>query len=413
MARAAGKRVAIIGAGPGGLTAALGLSRVGHDVTVFERWPEVKSVGAGIALWPPPLKALEILGIDIESLGSPAVPVFTRPDGRVIGAYPTKVDKTIDTPLWLGAMRSALYDELHRALPPGLIRSGKRCVSVSQDDSSATAHFEDGTAFEADLIIGADGLRSVVRKYLEGDRPIRDNHLTVWLGHTFESFPDRAMARMSLDPRGYQCGYTPMEYYGQKGWHWWVMERRDSTSPMPEPQAIKERVMTIAEGVADPVPEMIKSTPLEHFVPWVIRDRDALPSWVNGRIAVMGDAAHATNPYAGYGAGMAIVDGFYLACTLAGVDLSDRAALSPVLARYEADRKPETDAVVAFAYMMGQLMHTTNPVKRFVRDLLLDHTPFLRKQLAKQYGDALTSAFAMVVELGKRMPPAQGKKRSR
>ncbi|WP_188110536.1 FAD-dependent oxidoreductase [Aeromicrobium ginsengisoli] len=403
MATLKGRRIAIIGAGPGGLTTALGLHQAGFDVTVFERWPEVKSLGGGIALWPPPLKALEILGIDIGALGADAVPVFTRPTGKVIGAYPTKVDDTIDTPLWLGAMRTGLYEALQDALPAGILQPNKPCVRVSQTDASAKAHFADGTSFEADLIIGADGLNSVVRQYLEGVKPVRDNHLTLWLGHTFEEFPDRSTARMALDPRGFQCSYTPMAYNGRPGWHWWVMERRDSSIPTGTPEEMKARALEIATGTAAPLPDMIRSTPADNVISWVIRDREALPTWSKGRIAVMGDAAHATNPYAGYGAGMAVVDGLYLAGSLVGHDLSDLEGLTSVLEKYQSDRKPETDEVVAFAYMMGQLMHTANPFKKFVRDLLLDRTPFLHKQLKKQYGQALTDAYQMVVELGERL----------
>lgn len=170
---------------------------------------------------------------------------------------------------------------------------------------------------------------------------------------------------------------------------------------------MKAHIMSIVKDIPQPLPAMIEGTPLESIFPWVIRDREPLATWVDRRIAVLGDAAHATNPYAGYGAGMAVVDGFYLACAFADVDLGDTAAVSAVLAQYEADRKPETDAVVAFAYMMGQLMHTPNKLKALSRDLLLDRTPFLRKQLAKQYGEPLTAAFRMVVELGKRMPAAR------
>ncbi|WP_426321691.1 FAD-dependent oxidoreductase [Microbacterium sp. E-13] len=407
MAGRRGKRVAIIGAGPGGLTAALAFWKVGFDVTVYERSHEVRSIGGGIALWPPPIKALEILGVGPDSLGAVSDPRFIRPSGKLVAAYPTVADSEIDVPLWIGAMRTTLYEQMLAQLPASVIETGKRCTAVRQDDAFAYAQFDDGTVVEADLILGADGLHSVVRQYFEGDKPVRDNHLTLWLGHTFESFPDRSQTRMVMDPRGYQCSYTPMTFQGRPGYHWWVMERRDSTTPLLEGAEMKAHIMSIVKDIPQPLPAMIEGTPLESIFPWVIRDREPLATWVDRRIAVLGDAAHATNPYAGYGAGMAVVDGFYLACAFADVDLGDTAAVSAVLAQYEADRKPETDAVVAFAYMMGQLMHTPNKLKALSRDLLLDRTPFLRKQLAKQYGEPLTAAFRMVVELGKRMPAAR------
>lgn len=402
-----GKRVAIIGAGPGGLTAALGFWKLGFDVSVYERADEVRSIGGGIALWPPPIKALELLGVSIDALGAISDPRFIRPSGKLVAAYPTAADSTIDVPLWIGAMRTTIYQQILAQLPADVIKTDKACVAVRQDDAQATVEFADGSTLEADLVLGADGLRSVVREYFEGSKPVRDNHLTLWLGHTFESFPDRSETRMVIDPRGYQCSYTPMAFDGRPGFHWWVMERRDSHLPLLEGAAMKAHITEIAKDIPQPLPAMIESTPLENIFPWVIRDRDPLPTWVDRRIAVMGDAAHATNPYAGYGAGMAIVDGFYLACAFAGIDLSDTAAVAGILDRYQAERKPETDAVVAFAYMMGQLMHTPKKFKALTRDLLLDRTPFLRKELAKQYGTPLTAAFQTVVELGKRMPPTR------
>ncbi|MEV0045597.1 FAD-dependent monooxygenase [Nocardia rhamnosiphila] len=397
-------RVAVIGAGPGGLSAAVCLHRLGFDVTVFERWPELKPVGGGIALWPPPLKALELMGIDITELGAPADPSFVRPDGRLVAAYPTKAATEIDTPLWLGAMRASLYEGLRAQLPADVIQAGKRCVKVEQNGQEAIAHFDDGTEYRGELIIGADGLHSVVRYHLEPAAPPRDNKLTVWLGHTWADLPDRTPAKMGLDPRGYQGSYTPMRAKGRDGWHWWLMEPRESTSTLETGEEAKSRIAKLAAGFAEPLPTLIRETPTENIVPWVIKDRPPLKSWVDGRITVLGDAAHATNPYAGYGAGMAVVDGFYLACSLAGVDISDHTALTAVLADYEAERKPETDAVAAFAYKMGQLMHTRNPIKRVVRDVLLDRTPFMRKQLEKQYGDTLTEAYRTVVRLGSRLP---------
>jgi 2-polyprenyl-6-methoxyphenol hydroxylase-like FAD-dependent oxidoreductase len=399
-------RVGIIGAGPGGLSAAVCLHRLGFDVTVFERWPAIKPVGGGIALWPPPLKAMEFMGIDIKGLGAPADPSFVRPDGTLVAAYPTKAATEIDTPLWLGAMRASLYEELRAQLPADRIQPAKKCVKVAQLDDEAVAYFEDGTDFRGELVIGADGLHSVVREHFEPVGPPRDNKLTVWLGHTWASVPGRTEAKMGLDPRGYQGSYTPMRANGRDGWHWWFMEPRLSTSTLEEGEDAKRRIQRLAAGFAEPLPTLIRETPVENIVPWVIKDRPPLKSWVDGRITVLGDAAHATNPYAGYGAGMAVVDGFYLACSLAGVDISDRAALAAVLDDYQAVRKPETDGVATFAYKMGQLMHTSNPIKRIVRDLLLDRTPFLRKQLEKQYGEPLTQAYRTVVRLGSRLPKA-------
>lgn len=222
--------------GSGGLTAALAFWKVGFDVTVYERSHEVRSIGGGIALWPPPIKALEILGVGPDSLGAVSDPRFIRPSGKLVAAYPTVADSEIDVPLWIGAMRTTLYEQMLAQLPASVIETGKRCTAVRQDDAFAYAQFDDGTVVEADLILGADGLHSVVRQYFEGDKPVRDNHLTLWLGHTFESFPDRSQTRMVMDPRGYQCSYTPMTFKAAPattGGSWSVAIRRRRSSRAP------------------------------------------------------------------------------------------------------------------------------------------------------------------------------------
>lgn len=100
---------------------------------------------------------------------------------------------------------------------------------------------------------------------------------------------------------------------------------------------------------------------------------------------------------------MAVVDGFYLGCALAQVDLRDPAAVREVLAEYERVRKGPCDDTVEYACMMGGLMHTTNPIKRFLRDALLDHTNFMQKRLTAQYEEPMESQYRLVVDMARQV----------
>jgi len=117
---------------------------------------------------------------------------------------------------------------------------------------------------------------------------------------------------------------------------------------------------------------------------WDIRDRVPMKQWSQGRVTLVGDAAHSTSPYAAYGAGMAIEDGYFLGRRLAGVDLSDQAAVEAALKAYEEPRKPHTKLQSNLAFNLGRVFHHAPAPLRPLRDLVFDHTGMLQKVI----GDA-------------------------
>jgi len=127
---------------------------------------------------------------------------------------------------------------------------------------------------------------------------------------------------------------------------------------------------------------MIDETPREHLQRWEIRDRPPLKQWSKGRVTLLGDAAHPTSPYAAYGAGMSIEDGYFLARELQAVEMSDTAAVKAALQRYEERRKPHTAQVTEQAFFNGRIFHHTPRFLRPLRDLIFDHTLFCRRSSA-------------------------------
>jgi 2-polyprenyl-6-methoxyphenol hydroxylase-like FAD-dependent oxidoreductase len=125
--------------------------------------------------------------------------------------------------------------------------------------------------------------------------------------------------------------------------------------------------------------ELIDQTPRQHLQRWEIRDRPPLRQWSKGRATLLGDAAHPTSPYAAYGAGMSIEDGYFLARELQACDIHDDTSVRNALQAYEDRRKPHTARVSQQAYFTGKIFHHTPRLLRPLRDFIYDHTPFLQK----------------------------------
>jgi 2-polyprenyl-6-methoxyphenol hydroxylase-like FAD-dependent oxidoreductase len=152
----------------------------------------------------------------------------------------------------------------------------------------------------------------------------------------------------------------------------------------PAPADLHAHASALGAEFGPALRALIAATTPDHVQRWVIRDRVPLKAWSKGRITISGDAAHATSPYAAYGAGMSIVDGYFLAQQLAGVDLGDTAAVEAALKAYETPRIPHTTMQVQQAYILGRLFHHAPAPLRPVRDFVLDHTPFLQKQVGER-----------------------------
>jgi 2-polyprenyl-6-methoxyphenol hydroxylase-like FAD-dependent oxidoreductase len=131
---------------------------------------------------------------------------------------------------------------------------------------------------------------------------------------------------------------------------------------------------------------------------WVLRDRGNLPQWSQGRITLAGDAAHATSPYAAYGAGMAIEDGYFVGRALRAVDLTDLTAVRQALQSYEEPRKPHTKFQVDMAYRNGQMFHHAPALLRPVRDLVFDRTPFLQKVVGDTNPEEINKQLALITD---------------
>lgn len=365
--------IVILGAGPAGMAAALGLIKAGHKVVVYERYPHARAAGTILNLWPPPVKALEDMGVDITDLGASCRTNFRSSSGKLR----CTVRSGEGDNAFLGLLRPDLYTRMLNAIPEGVIQFNTKITDIKSFEDHVELTLGDGRTVHTPVLIGADGIDSMVRAHLWGSSPKRNHNLQIIGGYTLEPCPSAIPDSVEIHHSSYvQATYNSIVSRGRRGYQWWVLEAWDDAAPGPPDY--KAHALKRAEGFPPAIKEVISATNSQDLLRWIIRDRVPIKQWSKGRVTLAGDAAHATSPYAAYGAGMSICDGYFLGQVLFGVDLGNTAAVTKALASYDAQRIPHTTEQVNAAHFLGQLFHHTPWPLTVFRDLFLDYSPFLQ-----------------------------------
>jgi 2-polyprenyl-6-methoxyphenol hydroxylase-like FAD-dependent oxidoreductase len=384
-------RAMIIGAGPGGLTAAIALARVGIEVAVFERAPELGAVGLGLGVQSNALRALRRLGIGdrVAEAGSELrVQEVHNGAGKLLFKVPQgEIADEIGSPT-VGILRSNLQFALVHALQDDVLHLGHECVRVEQDAAGVTAHFANGRSERGALLIGADGGRSVVRKHVYGDQdpPMKYSGVTIWRavledGHGLlppgtSNYFNGPGGQFVLFPVGGEDVYWGFALPAPEG---------GKDPPTGVREVLCEHLSTFAEKTR----RVVNLTPEENILRTDLYDRDSVKAWVKGRVVLLGDAAHLTTPFVGQGAGISIEDGVVLAKELALTDgLRDQRMLEVALGAYERQRVPRTAEVQAISRRLGKQYMMTNPVLTKLRDSFSSHAPasFTKRMVRKNIG---------------------------
>ena len=362
-------RIAIIGGGIGGLAAALALERRGAETTVCEQSDALSEIGAGLNLTPNAVKALRALGLEKETLAIAAETNFLNIRSWKSGRYISRT-KRGDFRQKFGAPnlsvhRADLLDVLATALKTTQIRFGARCTEVESNDSSAVARFADGSSIEADIIVGADGIHSVVRSALFGADTPHFTGCICWRGMApVEAVPSDINTEdgtMWMGPHGHVVHYPV-----RRGELLNIVAHIDSDAWTEESwtrQCDVSEVMTAYEEWNSALTRVYPSS--ERWYKWALYDRDPLEHWTKGRATLLGDSAHAMLPYLGTGAGMAIEDAVVLGAAV-GRESND---LNAALVAYEQLRVPRTKAAVLGARARAKENHLASPWARLRRDI--------------------------------------------
>ncbi|WP_421735740.1 FAD-dependent monooxygenase [Cellulomonas sp.] len=354
-------QVTVVGAGIGGLAVAVGLHRRGHQVTVLERSADLTAVGAGISLFANGLAALRVLGLadEVRALAAPHDPTLRtgqrQPSGRWLVQVPPGSTRDLAV-----VHRQDLQRVLLAALPAGVVRTGVEVTGVEHARGVVTD--ASGARTSADLVIGADGLRSAVRgSFARGASP-RYAGYTAWRGVT-DGPVDLLGTAGETWGRGERFGYVPL----RDGRAYWF-----AVASLPAGTRFADEVAEVRRRFDhwhDPIPALVACTDPAAVLRHDIHDLDhRLPSFVQGRVALLGDAAHAMTPDVGQGGGQALEDAATLA-VLCGGDL--RAAL----AEYDRVRRPRTQTIARRARTVGRVAQLAWGPAAAVRDLLLRATP--------------------------------------
>jgi 2-polyprenyl-6-methoxyphenol hydroxylase-like FAD-dependent oxidoreductase len=363
-------RALVIGAGIGGLAAAIALQRTGREVLVLERAPELLEIGAGISLWPNAVKALGRLGIGdaVEAAGAPAHDAAFRSwRGAQLGASITnQLQGRFGAPLIL-VHRARLQAVMRRALGGEVVRLGAECTGVEQGEFEAGVRLVGGELERGAVVIGADGLHSRVRAALVADGPPRYAGITAWRGVVpLDDTLRRRIPSGESFGRGSLFGVARLN--GSQA-YWWAGARH-TESDGDEPDVEKASLLRAFSGWHDPIPELIAATPPEAIIRTCLYDRHPLERLNLGRIALAGDAAHPMLPNLGQGACQAIEDAVVLSEELAATD-----DVVVALGRYSARRSRHTAGVVRASRQMSRIAHLRNPLAAALRNTLLRASP--------------------------------------
>jgi salicylate hydroxylase len=336
-------RTAIVGGGLGGMAAAVALAQAGIDVRVYEQAQQLTEVGAGVSLAPNGLRMLERLGVGegIRRVGAPyASAQLLLPDGRPVLHEPHEFVR----PGNVGIHRADLLALLAGRLVPGTVRTGQRCTTFRQDDDGATVGFGDGTTVTADVVIGADGMHSVLQGFVVAPAepvfsgvvayrglvprvdPCPADALRMWVGEGkhFLAYPVRAGQLLNY------VGFVPSDPSVRESW-----------SAPGDPAALAAAFAGWDPAVGEVIAAI--SGPGGSGFRWAMYDRAPLPRWSTGRLTLLGDAEHPMLPHLAQGANQALEDAVALA-TLLGA-CAGPADVPRTLASYEELRLGRTARV--------------------------------------------------------------------
>lgn len=368
----------IVGAGIGGLTTAIALRRVGVEAVVLERAAELREAGAGLLLGANAVKVLDRLGLGeaVRSIGAPTIvgDLFSWRGEVLVSLSAEQVVKLVGAESF-AVHRAELQEALLRELGEESVSLGAGCEGFVQDREGVRVFLEDGAERSADLLVGADGIHSTIRGELFGhEKPVYAGY-TAWRG--IVNYPRDFLPRgggFESWGRGMRFGCARMD----GGRMYWFATRNAPEGEYTGPAGERSALLDMFHGWHEPVWDLIEETPEKDIRRDDVYDREPLRRWGEGRVRLLGDAAHPMTPNLGQGACQAIEDAFVLAGCL-----REEPEVEAALRAYETNRTGRTAAIVWLSRRMGRIGQLEHPLLCRLRDTAVKRMPnfIQRRQL--------------------------------
>jgi len=343
-----------VGGGIGGLAAAIAVRQRGHDVVVLERARRIDPLGAGITIFANGMRALARLGVRdaVVERGAPArYSAILTSDGDRLAEVPADLLEGT-TALHRGELQAVLTEAA------GDVRLGATVTSI--EDGSVRM---EGGDESADLVVGADGINSVVREAIGDERPTYAGY-TAW----------RGVSPFAVDPGRLTESWGVGERFGLvdigTGRTYWFATKNAPEGEEDEPGGRKAELMRRFSGWHEPIGDVLDATDDDAILRNDVYYLDPIDRWSDRSVVLLGDAAHATTPGLGQGAAQALEDAVVLADCLDSLDPVEYA-----LATYQARREPRTSLVLKMSRRVDKAAQMSSPLAWRARNALVRGTP--------------------------------------
>lgn len=371
-------KVAIVGAGIGGLAAAIALQQQGMSVIVYEAVSVIQPLGAGVGLASNAILALSRLGISdnvIERGKRLTALQMLDESGNMISNQETVLLGNQYRENNLVIHRADLHEVLLKHLQPETLVLDKRCVAIKQHNAKVMVTFSDGTSVRVDFLIAADGIHSAIRQMLVPSSTPRFAGYTCW--RAVIANPGIDLNSMVSAETWTRKGRFGMAALPGNRIYWYACVNASENDTKMKQMTPKELALHFA-GMHAPIADVLNATKREQLIWNDIADIKPLKKFAFGRILLLGDAAHATTPNMGQGACQAIEDAVVLSqCLLRGKELKR------ALQCYEKRRLARTKKIIQLSRFLGWVAHWEQPVLCEIRNRIFRLMPkkFTKKQL--------------------------------
>ncbi|MNO46188.1 FAD-dependent urate hydroxylase [compost metagenome] len=363
------QKIAVIGGGIGGLCASLALQRKGFQVTIYEKEGLIRPAGAGIGLGPNAVKALNSLGLKEQILKcSNSLDRFTiQSQNGIILSDIDFAKLAHKSGIGNAAIhRSDLHKVLRESLDEGTLQLNKKCVDFIQDENGVTLFFNDGESIRTDLVIVADGIHSIIRKKLLPHSTIRYAGYTCWRSVVPYDSGDQNHRASEIWGHDGRFGYIPLP---SGHIYWFACVNSEANDPVRSAYTVSH-LLELFDSFPHPVKDLIQSARNDQLIHNDIYDIQPLQQFAFGRIVLLGDAAHATTPNMGQGAGQAMEDAVVL-----GQCMELESNFNRAFKLYEQRRLRRTRKIIERSRQIGSVSQWSHPALIYLRNQLLKLVP--------------------------------------